>query len=137
MTYLIDTNVISELNKGPRCHPRVASWFDTVTNKDLHLSVLVLGEIRKGIEQVRPRDRMRAEALERWLADIVQAFGNRILPIDRKTADAWGHLMSQRSIPFTDGLLAAQANVFGLTFVTRNTRDVEGLAERILNPFEA
>ena len=77
-----------------------------------------------------------AEVLEGWLDDIVRAFGPRVLPIDRMTADAWGHMASRRTLPFVDGLLAAQANVFGLTLVTQNTRDVEGIAERVLNPFK-
>ncbi|MFX5832322.1 hypothetical protein ABTE49_18705, partial [Acinetobacter baumannii] len=82
LTWLIDTNIISEVRKGPRCHPAVAAWWAGVKDRDLFLSALTLGEIRKGIEGVRPRDPGRAAALEGWLAEIVDAFGPRVLGVD-------------------------------------------------------
>ena len=137
MSYLIDTNVVSEGRKGVRCDPAVAAWFASVAANELYLSVLVLGEIRKGIELARARNTGKAAALEEWLNGIERNHSDRILMIDRAVADAWGRMNARRTVPVIDGLMAAQANVFGLTLVTRNTRDVEGLATRILNPFEA
>jgi toxin FitB len=90
--FLIDTNVISEWRKGARCDANVASWFTSIDDNDLYLSVLVLGEIRRGIELLRRRDPVQARALESWLARVDVAFGDRILPIDREVADEWGRL---------------------------------------------
>ncbi|MBX6374146.1 MAG: type II toxin-antitoxin system VapC family toxin [Acetobacteraceae bacterium] len=137
MTWLIDTNVISEVRKGARCHPGVATWWAGVEDRDLFLSALTLGEIRKGIEGVRPRDPAKAAALEGWLAEVADAFGPRVLGVDTAVAEAWGRMSAMRSIPVVDAFLAATASVHGLVLVTRNTADVEGLGVRVLNPFEA
>ncbi len=137
MSFLIDTNVISEIRKGPRCDEQVAAWYAKVEDAELYLSVLVLGEIRKGIEWARPRDPAKAEALERWLGAVEQGFGSRILPIDRAVADEWGRMSAPRPIPTIDGLLAATAKTRGLTLVTRNAGDVRGLGAKVLNPFRA
>ncbi|MGE3703341.1 MAG: type II toxin-antitoxin system VapC family toxin [Hyphomicrobiaceae bacterium] len=135
MSFLIDTNIISEIRKGARCDARVAQWYASLEDDDLYLSVLVLGEIRKGIELARPRDPAKADVLEAWLSDVEAAFGDRILPVDRSVADQWGRMNAIRPIPVIDGLLAAQARVHGLTLATRNDVDVEGLGARVLNPF--
>ncbi len=135
MSYLVDTNVLSEGRKGPRCHPSVAAWFASVSAEELYVSVLVLGEIRKGIELARPKDVAKAALLEDWLHRFELDYPDRILIVDRAVADAWGRMNVRRTVPTIDGLLAAQANVFGLTLVTRNIRDVEGLAVRVLDPF--
>ncbi|SDB74959.1 type II toxin-antitoxin system VapC family toxin [Belnapia rosea] len=136
MTWLIDTNVISEVRKGARCHPAVATWWANVEDRDLFLSALTLGEIRKGIEGVRPRDPAKAAALEGWLSEVADAFGPRVLGVDAAVADAWGRISAVRSVPVVDALLAATARVHGLVLVTRNVADVEGLGTRTLNPFE-
>lgn len=135
MSFLIDTNIISEVRKGSRCDAHVAAWYASIDDAGLHLSVLVLGEIRKGIERARPNDRAKAEALEAWLKEVEVAFGDRILPIDRAVADEWGRMNAVRSIPVIDGLLAATAKVHGMTLVTRNDADVAGLGAKLLNPF--
>jgi predicted nucleic acid-binding protein len=137
VTWLVDTNVISELRKGARCHPIVATWWTGVEDRDLFLSVLTLGEIRKGVEGVRPRDPAKAMALENWLAEVADAFGARVLGVDAAVAEAWGRIASLRSVSIIDALLAATANVHDLVLVTRNTADVVGLGVRVLNPFEA
>ena len=137
MTYLIDTNIISEVRKGPRCHPGVAAWYRSIDDAELFLSVLVLGEIRKGVDQVRPRDPARADALDAWLAEVDAAFGDRVLPVDRAVADAWGRMAAMRPIPVIDGLLAATALINDLTLVTRDEEGVAGLGARVLNPFKA
>ncbi len=135
MSFLLDTNIISEIRKGPRCNPALAAWYASISDDDLFLSSLVLGEIRRGIELARLRDSGKATALERWLQQVKAAFGIRILGIDQTIADQWGRMSAIRSIPVIDGLLAATALVNGLTLVTRNERDVTGLGAPILNPF--
>ena len=136
MNYLIDTNIISEVRKGPRCDPNVASWYAKIADGSLYLSVLVLGEIRKGIERIRPKDNAQANAIENWLVAVNKAFGERILPVDRAVANEWGRLNASRPLPIIDGLLAATAKTHRMTLVTRNTADIAGLDVYILNPFE-
>ena len=136
MTWLIDTNIISEVRKGLRCHPAVAAWWSSVEDRDLFLSTLTIGEIRKGVEAVRIRDPDKARALEAWLQAILQALGPRILGIDAAVAESWGRILAIRSVPVVDALLAATASVHGLVLVTRNATDVAGLGVRVLNPFD-
>ena len=135
MKYLIDTNVISEVRKGSRCDPGVAAWYASIADEDLCLSVLVLGEIRKGLERARPRDPAKAETLEIWLDAVTSAFGDRALPVDAPVADEWGCMNAIRPVSVIDGLLAATAKVHGLTLVTRNEADVAGLGAKVFNPF--
>ena len=133
--YLLDTNVVSELRKRDRCDENVAAWYTSISDDDLFLSVLTLGEIRKGIELVRDRDPRQAEVLENWLRYVEQNYEGRILSIDADISDAWGRMHKIRNIPAVDGLLAATAKVHNLTLVTRNLQDVEGLGADLLNPF--
>ena len=135
--FLIDTNVISEVRKRERCDARVAAWWASITDTDLFLSVLVVGEIRQGIERLRGRDRGQAAALEKWLSDVAGAFRGRILGIDRAVAEAWGRMAAKQPTPVIDGLLAATALVHDLTLVTRNVADVAHSGARLINPFEA
>jgi hypothetical protein len=137
VNYLIDTNIISEIRKDLRCDRNVAAWYASIKDEELYLSVLVAGEIRKGIELARRRDAAKAIALERWLQAVDVAFGDRILPIDRAVTEEWGCMSAQRPIPVIDGLLAATAKVHGMTFVTRNDADVAELGAQVLNPFNA
>ena len=136
MNYLIDTNIISEVRKGKRCDPNVASWYEKIEDASLYLSVLVIGEIRKGIERIRPKDPVQAAAIENWLVAVDKAFGERILPIDRAVANEWGRLTASRPLPVIDGLLAATAKIHRMTLVTRNTAEIADLDVHILNPFE-
>ena len=136
MSYLIDTNVISEVRKGERCDRHVSAWYASIADEDLFLSTLVLGEIRKGVELARTRDAAKAIALERWLREVETAFGGRVLAIDDAVSDVWGRMSAIRPIPVIDGLLAATAQVNGLTLVTRNDRDTVGLGATVLNPFK-
>lgn len=135
MSFLIDTNIISEVRKGARCDAKVAAWYASINDVDLYLSVLVLGEIRKGIELARPRDPAKADALEAWLIAVQAAFGERILPIDRAVSDQWGRMSALRPLSTVDGLLAATAKVHRMVLVTRNEADVVGLGAEVLNPF--
>ena len=137
MTFLIDTNIISEVRKGDRGNPALAAWWNGVAEDDLWLSSLVLGEIRKGVELMRRRDPRRAEALEAWLAEVMARFGNRVLPVDTAVAEQWGRMNAIRPVPVIDALLAATAKANGLTLVTRDVEDMAGLDVDVLNPFEA
>lgn len=136
MSYLIDTNIISEIRKGARCDPHVSAWYASIADEDIFLSTLVLGEIRKGVELARPRDASKAAALERWLREVETAFDGRVLSIDNMVSDQWGRMSAIRPVPVVDGLLAATAFINGLTLVTRNDRDVAGLGVTVLNPFK-
>jgi toxin FitB len=135
VSFLLDTNVLSELRKGGRCDARVAAWFAAVRDEDLHTSVLVVGEVRQGIEGIRRRDPQAAGLLERWLGRIVAQYEERILPVDRRVAEAWGRLNAAARLPAIDGLLAATALVHGLTLVTRNLKHVTRSGVPCLNPF--
>jgi len=136
VNYLIDTNIISEVRKADRCDPKVSDWYASIGDDSLYLSVLVVGEIRKGIELARTKDPAQARALEKWLAAVIAAFGDRILPIDDAIAEEWGRMSAKRPVPTIDALLAATAAVHDMTLVTRNTSDVANLGARILDPFE-
>jgi predicted nucleic acid-binding protein len=137
VNFLIDTNIISEVRKGKRCNPNVARWYEHIADESLYLSVLVLGEIRKGIERIRSRDPSQAHAIESWLQSVDKAFRGRILAVDRFVADEWGRLNAGRAIPVIDGLLAATSKVHRMTLVTRNKADLAGLEVDLLDPFEA
>jgi len=136
VNYLIDTNVISEIRKGTKCDANVAAWWESVDDADIYLSVLVLGEIRKGVERARLNDPAQARALEKWLTTVVQSFGERILPIDQAVADEWGRMSAARPVSTVDALLAATAKVQGMTLVTRNVADIADLGAMVINPFE-
>ena len=136
MNYLIDTNIISEVRKGRRCDPNVARWYEKIDDASLYLSVLVIGEIRSGVEKVRAKDTKKANALEQWLIAVDKALGERILPVDRAVANVWGRLSANRPLPVIDGLLAATAKIHRMTLVTRNIDDIADLDVSILNPFE-
>jgi predicted nucleic acid-binding protein len=133
--FLIDTNVLSELRKGARADVNVRRWFEGIDETSIYLSVLVTGEIRRGIEAIRKRDPRAASTLERWLDNIMEAHSERVLPVDAATADAWGRLDARGSLPVVDGLLAATALVRDLTLVTRNLKDVVRTGVDVLDPF--
>jgi hypothetical protein len=135
LKYLLDTNIISELRKRERCNANVARWYSAVGEDDAFLSVLVLGEIRRGIEQIR-RDAAQARALDRWLGELKDVFSDRVLSVDQSIAEEWGRMTALHPASAVDGLLAATARVHGMTLVTRNVAHVSNLGAQILNPFE-
>ncbi len=135
MNYLIDTNVISEVRKGASCNPNVAAWFETVGDGSLYLSVLVLGEIRRGVERSRAKYPRKARALESWLISISTSYASRILPVDHAVANEWGRMSAARPVSTVDALLAATAKVNRMTLVTRNITDVTDLGADVLDPF--
>jgi predicted nucleic acid-binding protein len=136
VSYLIDTNALSELKKR-QPHPTVAQWFAARPPSALYLSVLTLGELRKGIEAM-PTGVRRTSFLD-WLEnDIPQYFGGRILPVDRRIAERWGHLCGTagRPLPAIDSLLAATALEHRLTLVTRNRVDFDLPGLVVINPWQ-
>jgi predicted nucleic acid-binding protein len=137
VSYLIDTNVISELRKGRRANPGVASWFANLADDEVFLSALTLGEIRRGIESIRRRDSAAAAVLESWLGRISEAHRDRIVSVDRAIAEEWGRMNAPDPLPVVDGLLAATAKVVGLTLVTRDTDDIARSGVSFFNPFDA
>ena len=137
MSWLVDTNVLSELRKGDRAHAGIRTWFADANEEELFTSVLVLGEIRRGIESIRRRDVPSALALEQWLERLLSDFAERVLPVDARVAALWGSLNVPDPIPTVDGLLAATALAHDLVLVTRNVRDVERTGVRLLDPTAA
>ncbi|HEX7860415.1 MAG TPA: type II toxin-antitoxin system VapC family toxin [Verrucomicrobiae bacterium] len=134
--YLLDTNVVSELRKGSRADSNLLAWWQAVDEEELFLSVLVLGELRSGVERIRRRDPAQAQALERWLVDLEDTYADRIFPITAAIADRWGRLSAGDPLSVVDSLMAATAIQNNLTLVTRNTEDVRRTGVNFLNPFE-
>ena len=135
MAFLLDTNVVSELRR-PRPDPRVQAWLGGVASVDLHLSVLVAGQIRRGIELVRRREPDRARALDEWLGGLVAAYADRLLPVSAAVAETWGLLSSIRPLPVADGLMLATAKVHGLTLVSREAPMLADLGVPTLSPWD-
>jgi predicted nucleic acid-binding protein len=134
VTYLLDTNVVSELGRS-RPHPGVRSWYQGAPDDSLHLSVLVLGEIRHGIERLRPRDPLQASKLERWLTVLEAQYARRTFDVDSPIAHAWGRINAGDPVPAVDGIIAATALVHGLVVVTRDTRPFERIGVPYLDPW--
>jgi toxin FitB len=134
--YLLDTNVVSEARK-PRGDERVKRWISSVPVEDLYLSVLTLGEVRRGIGLLERRDPAQAEVYEAWLTTVLRDYADRIILVDAQAAQEWGSMNVPGPVPVVDGLMAATARVRNMTFVTRNTSDVARTGARLLNPFDA
>lgn len=135
MKFLLDTNVISEIRKRDRAHPNVVRWVNRTPVEQIGTSVLVLAEIRHGIELKRRNDPEQAKSLDRWFSQMRTRLGGRVLPIDEPVAEAWALMGIPDPLPLIDGLLAATAKVHGLTFVTRNVADIAATGVSLLDPF--
>lgn len=133
--FLIDTNVVSELRKGDRADAGVRAWFDDHKADQLWLSVLVVGELRRGVELLRRRDEHAGARLSDWLDSVTHDFDDRIIPITIEVAERWAVLNVPDPAPVVDGLLAATALERDLVLVTRNTADVERTGVAVVNPF--
>ena len=136
MTYLLHTNVLSEVRRPGR-DPNVGRWLATTRPSDLFISVLTLGEIRCGIERLRPRDAKQAAVFEAWLGEIEAGFDDRVLDIDGPIAQTWGRMGAMDPLPAVDGLLAATALTHGLVVVSRDTRLYERAGVPWLDPWAA
>jgi predicted nucleic acid-binding protein len=140
MTFLIDTNVLSEVRR-PQPDSNVLGWLDSVDEDRAYISVISLAELRRGIALMEPG--RRRQSLEQWLADdLPERFAGRVLAVDSKIAERWGDLMalskkSGRALSTMDGFLAATALVRGLTMVSRNTRDFSEFGVSLLDPWAA
>ena len=138
MKYLLDTCLLSEfLKKTP--NQKVLAWFNSKDDETLYISVLTIGEIRKGIAKLV--ESRRKVDLKTWLESVVERFDSRILAFDISTSFVWGELKSQmeargRIIPVVDSLIAATAIENDLAIVTRNESDFAGTGARIINPWE-
>ena len=136
MSFLLDTNVASEARK-PNGNRNVRAWFATVTSTDLHLSVLLLGEVRQGIERlIRRQDLVQAAVYEAWLDQLQRDFADRIISITAEIAEEWGRMNVPDPLPAVDSLMAATAKVHGWTFVTRDTAALLRTGVLLLDPFE-
>lgn len=133
MSFLLDTNVVSEIRKKTP-DPGVATWFASVPADRLFLSVLVVGEIRQGIARLARRDPAQAQNFDDWLSELVDGYGDRIIPITAQIAEVWGRLNVPDPVPVVDGLMAATALVHDWTLVTRNVHHVGSTGTRVLNP---
>jgi predicted nucleic acid-binding protein len=137
VSWLLDTNVLSEIRKAERADRRVVEWLGETRQEELFTSVVVLGEVRRGIDMLRRRDLTAALALEQWLARLKTTFRERILPVDVQIAERWGQINVPDRLPAVDSLLAATALVHELTLVTRDVGRLERSGVRLLNPWTA
>ncbi len=136
MKFLLDTNVVSETRRK-RPDPAVLEWLAGTDPESLHVSVLTLGEIAKGATAIALRDPQAARVLNHWLEALRLHFADRILAIDDAVALRWGALSAARPLSVVDALLAATAQVHGMTLVTQNLKDLHGTGVAILNPWDS
>jgi len=135
--YLVDTNVISEARKGAKANRGVQNFFQTITPEDLYLSAQTIGEIRRGLENIRHRgDLPQTKKLEKWLDLVVSDYADKILTFDEECAQVWGRLMSPHPEHPIDKQIAAIALLHDMAVVTRNVDDFRGTGVEIINPFE-
>ncbi len=133
--FLLDTNILAELRKREAGNAGVRQWFAEVADEHLYLSVLVIGEVRRGVELLRRRDPIAAAQLDAWLHRMKAQFGSRIVGIDSDICELWGSIGLQQPVPPIDGLLAATALFHDMVLVTRNVADIERTGVRYVNPF--
>jgi predicted nucleic acid-binding protein len=133
--YLLDTNVVSELRK-PKPHGAVLAWFRGLEDSQVHLSAVTIGEIQTGIELTREQDAAKALEIGAWLEMVATSYN--VLPMDAAAFRAWAQLMHRRSdTVYEDAMIAATAQIHGLTVVTRNVADFKAFGVPLLNPFKA
>jgi len=132
--FLLDTVIVSELRKKTP-NARVVKWISSQHEDRLHLSVITLGEIERGIEKRRKEDPSFADALEAWLESLTRLYADRILPVSATIARRWGRLSVQLGHDGADVLIAATALTHGLTVVTRNVSHFKPTGVSVINPF--
>lgn len=137
--FLADTNVISETRREERANEGVRAFFESAErrNERVFLSVVTVGELRRGVDSLRHKgDAPQAANLEAWLKGVLRKYDMTIVPVDRTIGELWGRLRARHPEPAVDRLIAATALVHNLTVVTRNVRDFEAIGVKMLNPFE-
>ena len=135
MRYLLDTNVLSELNKKIR-NPKVLTWIEQVPTEFIYISCLSVGEIKKGIAKKAKTDIPTSLVLENWLEEILLSYENKILNIDLTVCKKWGELLIIDGTNDVDSQLAAQAIIYDMTLVTRNIKHFYKFGVKLINPFE-
>jgi predicted nucleic acid-binding protein len=132
---LVDTNVISELKRGRNAAASVAAWFTAMPPERVFTSVVVLGEIRRGIELLARRDKRQADTIERWYATMRLRLGSRVLAVDEPVMTVWSRISVPDMLPAYDGLIAATALVHSMTVATRNTADFRRVGVQVVDPW--
>lgn len=135
MTFLADTNVLSELRKRERANESVRAWTASYGWGAIHTSWIAIAELKRGAAMIARRDPAQAASLERWISELLDELGDRVFPVERSVAEAWGGLMVPRTRPTMDTLIAATALVHGLTLATRNVRDFAGSGLTVMDPW--
>jgi toxin FitB len=137
LTFLLDTNVVSEIRKTTG-DANVVRWYSDAPAGELHLSVLVVGEVSQGIERLRRRgDAKQADVFDLWLTGLKEDFRERLIPVSTAIAERWGQLNAAKPVPIIDGLMAATAIEHDLILVTRDTEALKGTGVRLLDPWSA
>jgi hypothetical protein len=133
LSVILDTNVISEIRRGRNAD--VTAWFAAIIPERVYTSVIVLGEIRRGIELIARRDKVQAQVLERWYAHMRRQLGNRVLPIDEAVMTIWSTISVPDRLPAYDGLIAATALAHGMAIATRNAADYRRVGVDVIDPW--
>ncbi len=135
MAYLLDTNILSEIRNPQKANPAVLTWFSAHRADRMYISAISIGEIKKGIENLRKKSPQQCPAFERWLDHLLRDYADDIVPICTSIMDTWGEMMAQRTLTALDSLIAATALNMNLTLVTRNEKDFTGVGIKVENPF--
>ena len=135
MNILLDTNVMSELKRGRNAAPHVIAWFTILPPQNVFTSVIVLGEIRRGIELIARRDKPQSDVLERWYASVRERLGARVLAVDEPVMTLWARISVPNMLPAYDGLIAATALVHDLIIASRNAGDFRRVGAKVINPW--
>jgi predicted nucleic acid-binding protein len=134
--FLIDTNVISEVRRGGRANTGARRWMNDVDPETTFTSVIVFGELIRGVELVKRRDLIQSAVLARWVRGIRDGFGTRVLPVDERVMETWARISVPNPLKGLDGLIGATALVHSLVVVTRNVSDFQKAGVPVLNPFD-
>jgi toxin FitB len=135
VSYLLDTNVLSEMRKQERANPHVLAFAERAGKANSHTSWIVVAEMRRGVGLVRRHDPLQANVLDAWIAEVLESLGDRVHPVDKRVAEKWAEIMVPNPRSPLDAFVAATALVHGLIIVTRNIRHFEGTGVQLLNPW--